>query len=487
MCFGKKIISFLLSFAIIVSLLLVPASAVSDEYTSTGTFWTHVANSWMSTTLGDNIIGAVNNDVCANSPDNLHHGSLNTYKPGSDGAFAATCKDCSKTFKVYDADLEAAYRNYTDGMKGSMGSTTVGKDGWFHPTYMSGTGVQGWKNYSETVTPTYIEVSFDAKTTGGNCNLYGTFIAPATGKYRFEHSCTYVTEGISGSTSYYTGTEWEAKTDPNLNVTGSKADGYTADLTAGVRYYVCSSICFYANSSSAAYTRVRFTCPIKFLYSTDGTTVNNTYNIDSRPTTFNAPIGYYNDGGTMNVTNTTLFDESTSTYTNIVSGDTYNITNWNYDYSDRSYHCTTEEGDTVTITYGDDAIVVHDGGNVYQYQYMMPSNNPGSGGGSGGGGSDSGGGSSGIGDGIAGLLGVVGEILGGLIRGLLALATNALEALTGLGDIFAQMLTSILGFFGGFLDFLSAVFPFLPEETFVILNLGLILMIAAAVFRKFFK
>lgn len=482
MCFGKKIISFLLSFAIIVSLLLVPASAVSDEYTSTGTFWTHVANSWMSTTLGDNIIGAVNNDVCANSPDNLHHGALNTYTPGADGAFAATCKDCSKSFKVYDADLEAAYRNYTDGMQNIMGTTTVGKNDWFHPTYLSGTGVQGWKNYGELIEPTCIKCSFNAKTTGGNCNLYGTFIAPVSGTYKFEPATKMAGSATHSSGSYYIGTEWEAKN--TVDVRGSYADGYTSDLVGGTRYYVCCSVYWYAPSSSATDGAIEFTCPIKLISAADSTTNNYTYNIDSRPTSFNAPIGYLNNGGTMNVTNTTLFDESTSTYTNIVSGDTYNITNWNYDYSDRSYHCTTEEGDEVTITYGDNAIVVHDGGNVYQYQYMLPASDPGGGSG---GGSDSGGGSSGIGDGIAGLLGVVGEILGGLIRGVLALATNALEALTGLGDIFAQMLTSILGFFGGFLDFLSAVFPFLPEETFVILNLGLILMIAAAVFRKFFK
>lgn len=88
---------------------------------------------------------------------------------------------------------------------------------------------------------------------------------------------------------------------------------------------------------------------------------------------------------------------------------------------------------------------------------------------------------------ISGLLGAVGDVIGGLIEGLLLLATKALEALTGLGDLFAQMIETVLGFFGGFIDFLSAMFPFLPEETITILNLGLILMIAAAVFNRFFK
>lgn len=96
-------------------------------------------------------------------------------------------------------------------------------------------------------------------------------------------------------------------------------------------------------------------------------------------------------------------------------------------------------------------------------------------------------GSGGFGDIIVGLFSVIGDIIGGLLEGALVLATKALEALTGLGDLFAQMIETILGFFGGFLDFLSAMFPFLPEETITILNFGLILMIAAAVFNKFFK
>ena len=79
----------------------------------------------------------------------------------------------------------------------------------------------------------------------------------------------------------------------------------------------------------------------------------------------------------------------------------------------------------------------------------------------------------------------VGDVIAGLIEGALTLATKAMEALTGLGDLLAQMIETVLGFFGGFIDFMSAMFPFLPEETFTILNLGLILMIAAAVFRKF--
>lgn len=102
-------------------------------------------------------------------------------------------------------------------------------------------------------------------------------------------------------------------------------------------------------------------------------------------------------------------------------------------------------------------------------------------------GNSSGGSSIGLGDILSGLLGVLGEILGALVGFFLTLVTKALEALSGMLDFFIQFFEIIPTFFGSFIDFLAAMFPFLPEETITILNFGLILLIAAAIFRKFLK
>lgn len=61
----------------------------------------------------------------------------------------------------------------------------------------------------------------------------------------------------------------------------------------------------------------------------------------------------------------------------------------------------------------------------------------------------------------------------------------AVEALAGIGELFTTFAASIVGLWGGFTDFLSAVFPLLPFEFLIIIELGLILLIAAAVLKRF--
>ena len=82
-----------------------------------------------------------------------------------------------------------------------------------------------------------------------------------------------------------------------------------------------------------------------------------------------------------------VFDEETMVFTNPETGASLPVTNWSYDYSDRSYHLTTttQEGDTttssnVTVTYGDETIQIIEGDTTYNIYYMIPE-----GGGTGGG------------------------------------------------------------------------------------------------------
>ena len=296
----------------------------------------------------------------------------------------------------------------------------------------------------------------------------------------------------------------------------------------------------------------------------------------SRVGSITGDYGIIGDNGSIiKVDGNMIVDESSSTVYNPVTNTTLNYTDYAYDYSDRSYNLTLEDGSTMKVTYGDENVTINEGDTVYNIYYIVPEADQ----------EDDGSGSGGSGDThshdytseitklpncllsgvrtftcscgdsytktvpatghdwqisqqiantfdpetgeplttgytiytcatcgeqykstdgngppngstgddedggglISGLLGAVGDVIGGLIEGVLLLATKALEALTGLGDLFAQMIETVLGFFGGFIDFLSAMFPFLPEETITILNLGLILMIAAAVFNRFFK
>ena len=600
MVFGKKIISFSMLIAIVAS-LLIPVSAADAQWARTGIY------AWNAST---------------------------------GGGFSS----------------REEYDSYVQDLNEQFGTTTFGLNALYVGDWHLGSGTSA--AFALTSGPTF-HVTGTVPTSGAayvGLSVIGSFIAPVSGEYRLKY--------------FSTGTTWKPiayimQGDAIIKQGGESTfkDSFWLNLEAGTQYTIKLSDTVYAGNSVDYSGCVAIEMPTGM---NSGVDVSK----NSRPTSFNGPVGYYNeDNGNLEVVgdnNTTFVDESNNTYHSPVTDESINMTDWYYDYSDRSYHITTEEGDTVTVTYGDENITINEGGNTYNYYYLVESDPDGdsssSGGhahnytnevtkeptclisgirtyicscgesysqsipatghdweiskhvpntydpetgeqiqagytvyvcnscgdqfkatdgtappnsGSGNDGSGSGnththvytsvitkkpsclingirtytclcgdsytssisaighdwviskqvpstydpetgdqiqagytvyvcgtcgehyksttgtappsGTSGGFKDIIIGLLSVIGEIIGGLLEGALVLATKALEALTGLGDLFAQMIETILGFFGGFLDFLSAVFPFLPEETITILNFGLILMIAAAVFNKFFK
>jgi len=87
----------------------------------------------------------------------------------------------------------------------------------------------------------------------------------------------------------------------------------------------------------------------------------DTYNTTTRPTSITG--GNYGVVGDNNeITkvqdNSTIINETNNTYYNPATGTKVPITNWSYDYSDRSYKVTLENGDTATVTYGDENISI---------------------------------------------------------------------------------------------------------------------------------
>ena len=72
-----------------------------------------------------------------------------------------------------------------------------------------------------------------------------------------------------------------------------------------------------------------------------------------------------------------IVNEDNGTVYNPVTGDTTTYDEWNYDYSDRSYHFTnTSTGNTSTVTYGDENITIREGGNTYNIYYLMDASDP---------------------------------------------------------------------------------------------------------------
>lgn len=200
----------------------------------------------------------------------------------------------------------------------------------------------------------------------------------------------------------------------------------------------------------------------------------------SRVGNISGTYGYYGDDGNLVVgSDIQIMDEDNDTLYNPVTGDTYSLTDWTYDYSDKSYTCTTDSGNTVNVTYGDDAVTIEDGGTYNVYYYTQSSNLD----------SGSSGGSS-IWDTLAGaiasLFSAFGTVLGGIITGLVNLATQCVTALGSLGGLFAQATASAVSIGGGFLDLLTALFPFImTDELRTVITLGATLTIGAVVIGRF--
>ncbi len=98
------------------------------------------------------------------------------------------------------------------------------------------------------------------------------------------------------------------------------------------------------------------------------------YNTTTRPTSISGGnYGIVGDNGqiTRVEDNSTIINETNNTYYNPAMGTTVPITNWSYDYSDRSYKVTLESGDTVNVTYGDENITIQEGDTIYNVYYLI--------------------------------------------------------------------------------------------------------------------
>lgn len=91
------------------------------------------------------------------------------------------------------------------------------------------------------------------------------------------------------------------------------------------------------------------------------TTSGGQYSINTRPTVIEGGnYGIIGDDGQLiiNNDNRQIINEGDNIYYNPDTGETYNITNWTYDYDGRIYNITLDTGDKVSVEYGDENITI---------------------------------------------------------------------------------------------------------------------------------
>ena len=101
-------------------------------------------------------------------------------------------------------------------------------------------------------------------------------------------------------------------------------------------------------------------------------TSGDTYNIQSRPTSITGDYGIIGDNGQIiKVEGDKIVNETNNTIYNPATGQTTTITDWSYNYEDRSYTVTTETGNTITITYDDENVTIKEGDTTYNIYYLV--------------------------------------------------------------------------------------------------------------------
>lgn len=106
----------------------------------------------------------------------------------------------------------------------------------------------------------------------------------------------------------------------------------------------------------------------------DGASTGDTYHQNTRAGSITGgSYGIIGDDGQLTVVNdnSTIINETNNTFYNPATGQTETITDWSYDYTDRSYDVTLEDGSKAKITYGDENITIQEGDTIYNIYYVV--------------------------------------------------------------------------------------------------------------------
>lgn len=399
-----------------------------------------IRNNLESIPFGENSLASkmasnLSQNLCAasDSPDGFHHASKFSAPGGKDehGAYNwAVCNYCGANFKVYPSDLKDAYNDYVKTNSGSDGSSFgVNSSGQYivYPELMGAleyyrTSDSGTYVYPKDVLQKYLGASslLDYEKVSlvsyEDTHLYRQdnlmyyyayvpvfrFVAPFDCSVK-SYAPSYIYKGGTYKTSSTLGGGYSTSIATVYN--GFYPNGGSA--LKGEGFYMFYYL-YDRSTYVSQYTYIKSYRPIvsfgldlsSVYFVLTPLTSNSLPGSSTRPTTYIKNI--YNI--TNNTTINNVFNETNNTYIDASTGDTYNVTNWEYNYASRFYSFTYDGSDgtthTVVITYADDFVTVTDNGTTNYYYYGFDSD-PGTGGGgssggdsSGGSGGDSSGGSS---------------------------------------------------------------------------------------------
>ena len=200
------------------------------------------------------------------------------------------------------------------------------------------------------------------------------FAVPIAGSYEMLKSPAIVASCETGlNSNFYTQTnyDWVARSSRNLG-----AGGYFYNDANYKFWDAAQTDTFKAIIVSSYRANIRVTTPVfeVTLLASNTTTINNTYNINTRVNNFQG--NYYNNVTNNYYNNTTIINETTNNYYDMTTNNYYTMSNWSYDYQSRTYFVTLEDGTTITVQFGDDCLTITNNNVENSYQYVINNNTP---------------------------------------------------------------------------------------------------------------
>lgn len=317
-----------------------------------------------------------NGDLCAKSTESLHMAREWTRSGGfnTDVKYMCKCFRCGQMFDVYESDITRSYSEHVN----SLPATGYGSDGGlyvssFHKeTAVNITSGRRWYYCSHTKETPGLPASLGTLDCG-NPIVFRS--ADSSGvSYFWRIRTTYeFTCNIDGQYSFGAySASCSGITSSGSTVSG-KIETYSP-LSGQQVKYTGDTITFNVSGifSDPTFVRATLNAPEPQLKVIPLESMEKDFPSDSRPGGggFNFHLG--DDAGKLfsdNEMNIVL--ETDGIYYNPVTNTTYNMNDWTYDYSSRTYTVNLDNSTTSTVTYGDEYITIKEGDTIYNIYYYV--------------------------------------------------------------------------------------------------------------------
>lgn len=205
------------------------------------------------------------------------------------------------------------------------------------------------------------------------CRPDMVFAVPIAGSYKMLKSPAIVASCETAlNSNLYTQTDydWFAQSSQTLGAGGYYYNTYPYKFWNAAQTDKVQQI-----TVTSCRANIRVTTPVFEVtpLASNTTTINNTYNINTRVNNFQG--NYYNNVTNNYYNNTTIINETTNNYYDMTTNNYYTMSNWSYDYQSRTYFVTLEDGTTITVQFGDDCLTITNNNVENSYQYVINNNN----------------------------------------------------------------------------------------------------------------